>query len=527
MRFARAAVAVLFIGLSFATLGYAQNVSDVLGQTNAGRNVLAPTGGPSPVVMSRPVDPAEYVVGPGDMVQLNLTGGVNRSWDALILPEGTLFVPGIGPVPMTGLTLVEARRLILQRLSTEYRGVSVDLRLLRPRTFLVTLIGETTHPGALEVSATSRASELLSDGLFAPNASKRRVEIRRKTPQGETRIPMDLTRYRLTGTLAQDPLLREGDVLSFPRVVSEATVSGAVARPGPYELTETDSLSRVLLELAGGVVKNGTDQAVLVRFPDPTRKDSLSFRIQDVRSGKFDVPMRDGDHVYVYYQPRYQFLEQVSIQGEVQRPGLYPLMPGLTRLTDLVRIAGGFLPEADPSALRVYRPGLAGAPDPELERLSKLGRGDMTQGEYETLRARVVAQRQDFRVDWNRVKPGGDLDLVLKSGDAVTVDRTMVAVRVEGEVRLPGLVQYTPGRKVSEYVRLAGGYSDRAWKSKVRVKRAVTGQTILAKDVASLKPGDLVWVPERRESATWGNVQSALLLAAQVATIVLAVRAYR
>lgn len=523
------AAALLFAWVAcalVASLAHAQgSVIDQLGQAGAGRNVLAPTGGPAQPPMSRPVNPAEYVVGPGDLLQLNLSGGVNRSWDALILPEGTLYVPSVGPVPMTGLTLVEARRAILQRLSTEYRGVNVDLRLLRPRSFLVSLVGETSQPGALQVSATARASEVLVEALFNPAASRRRVEVRRPTPQGETRIVMDLTRYRLTGFLAQDPLLREGDILFFPRGVAEATIDGAVARPGAYELAEGDSLS-TLLALAGGVTRNSTDQAVLVRFPEPTRTDSLSFRIRDLLERRFDTLMRDGDRVYVYYQPKFHFLEQASISGEVQRPGSYPLLPGLTRLTDLVRVAGGFLPGADLASLRVYRPGLSGrVPDPELERLSKLGRADMTAAEYEALRARVTAQREDFRVDWNRVKPGGDLDLVLRGGDLVTVDRVMNAVRVEGNVRLPGLIQYEPGRRVNEYVRLAGGYSDRAWRGKVRVKRAVTGQTILAKDVATLEPGDLVWVPERGESSTWASLQTVLLLATQVATIVLALRA--
>ncbi len=522
----KARVAGVLTALLFlAAVAHAQGGAiDLLGASGAGRNVLAPTGGPQVAAMSRPVDPAEYVVGPGDMLQLNLSGGLTRTWDAKILPEGALYVPGVGPVPMTGLTLVEARRAVLHRLSSEYRGVFVDLRLLHPRSFLVNLIGETTRPGALEVSATSRASEVLSESFFNATASRRNVEVRRRTSQGETRIAMDLTRFRLTGYLAQDPLLREGDVLFFPRVVAEATVEGAVARTGRYDLAAGDSLSR-LLTLAGGAVPSATDQAVLVRFLDATHKDSLSFGIADVLAGRFDTPMRDGDRVYVYYQPRYHFLEQASISGEVQRPGAYPLLPGLSRLSDLVRAAGGYLSEADLASLRVFRAsGAAGEPDPELDRLAQLGRKDMTSSEYEALRARVTSRRQDFRVDWNRVKPAGDLDLVLRGGDLVRVDPIVASVRVEGEVRLPGLIHYESGRRAQDYVRLAGGFSERALRSKVRIKRAVTGQTILAKDVASLEPGDLVWVPERGESAAWQNLQTVLLVATQLATVVLALR---
>jgi protein involved in polysaccharide export with SLBB domain len=497
---------------------------DLMGATGAGRNVLAPTGAPPVAPMSRPVDPNEYVVGPGDMLQLNLSGGVNRSWEAMILPEGTLYVPSIGPIQLTGMTLANARHVVQQRLSVEYRGVAVDLRLLHPRTFLVYLIGETSAPGPHEVYATSRASELLTEPLFTEAASRRNVEIRRRTPQREIRTRMDMTRFRLTGYLANDPLLLEGDQVFFPRVSADVTIGGAVARPSKLDLAPGDSLS-TLLALAGGPLTSATDRAVLVRFVDATLKDSLSFNVGDVLAGRFDTLLRDGDHVYLYFQPRFHFLEQASIFGEVQRPGIYPILPGPTRLSDLVKLAGGFLPDADQGSIRVVRSvGPSGQADPEITRLSQLGRRDMTASEYEVLRARVASQRQDFRVDWKKVKVGGDLDIVLRGGDAVSVDQVVATVRVDGEVRLPGLISYEPGRSVEEYVKLAGGYSERALPHKVRVKRAVTGQTILARDVSALQPGDMIWVPERGDPQAWQNFQAVLLVATQVATIILALR---
>jgi protein involved in polysaccharide export with SLBB domain len=524
VRLARPAAALCALLLAAGEARAQGAVIDLLGSSGQGRTVLAPTGGPGHPPMSRPVDPSEYVVGPGDMLQLNLSGGVTRSWDALILPEGTLYVPSVGPVRLTGLTLVEASRAVHHRLSREYRGVAVDLRLLRPRSFLVKLIGETSQPGAHEVSAINRASEVLTEALFSARASRRNVELRRRTPEGESRVAMDVARYRLTGFLAQDPLLREGDEIHFPRVVAEAMVEGAVARGGLHDLRPTDSLS-TLLALAGGVLPSATDAAVLVRFLDATRKDSLSFRISDVRAGRYDTPMQDGDHVYVYYQPRYHVLEQVSISGEVQRPGAYPLLPGLGRLSDLVRVAGGFLPEADLGALSVFRAHpRAGEPDPEHDRLATLGVRDLSSSEYEALRAHVASRRQEFRVDWRRVKPGGELDLELRHGDFVRVGRVVASIRVEGAVRQPGVILHESGRSASEYIRLAGGFSDRAARGKVRIKRAVTGQTLLARDVRSLEPGDLVWVPERGDPTYWQNLQSVLMVAAQLATVVLALR---
>lgn len=519
-----AAALLLVAGSVFAQTG-AGGVIDLMGATGAGRNVLAPSGasiGQPP--MSGPIDPNEYVVGPGDMLQINISGGVTRSWDTMILPEGTLYVPSVGSIMVIGMTLVEARRAVLQRISKEYLGVSIDLRLLRPRSFLVSLVGETARPGAIEVSAASRASEILVEGLFAPNASRRSLEIRRRTPQGETRTVIDLVRFRLTGHRTEDPLLHEGDVLYFPRQSSEVWAEGAVGRSGRFELAPADSLS-TLLELAGGAVTESVDRALLVRFIDATHTDSLSFSIADVVARRFDLPLRAGDRAYVYYQPRYHYLEQVSISGEVQRPGSYPLLPGFSRLSDLMKAAGGFLATADVASVRVFRSDARAAEaDPEIDRLTQLGRKEMTASEYEVLRARVTARRPEFRVDWNRVKAGGDLDLALRPGDIIRVDAVGASVRVEGEVRLPGIVRFEVGRRVVDYVNLAGGFSERALRGKVRIKRAVTGQTILARDVPALEPGDLIWVPERGESSTWQNTQSLLLVLAQIATVLVAVR---
>jgi protein involved in polysaccharide export with SLBB domain len=444
----------------------------------------------------------------------------------MVLPEGGLFVPGVGSIPVTGLTLLDARRVVLQRMSSEYRGITLELRLLRPRTLLILLAGETTRPGPLEVSAASRASEVLTDALLSPASSRRNIELRRRTPEGDVRIRVDLVRLRLTGQMPQDPQFREGDLVYFPIARLPVSIAGAVGRAAPYELAPGDSLS-TLFTLGGGPAPDATDDATLVRFRDDTHSDSSTFKVSDVLSGRFNVPLQDGDRVFVYYKSRYHYLEQATIVGDVGRPGPYPLEPGGTRLSQLVVAAGGFLPTADLASLRVFRSsGLAGDADPEIDRLAKLSRKEMTTSEYEGLLARLTARREDFRVDWSRLQHEPELDFTLRGGDIIRVDPVVAAVQVEGQVRHPGLVRYQAGRKVDAYVELAGGFSERAMRGQVRVKRAVTGQMALARDVKTLQPGDLIWVPERGEPETWQNLQTALLVAAQVATVILALRLF-
>ncbi len=521
----RRALAALLAGLLLASSAAAQDrVLDLLGASGTTARMQTPGSAMSLVPMSGPVDPAEYVLGPGDVLQLNLSGSVTRSWDLVVTPEGTLYVQSVGSLAVAGTSLLEARAHVLKRVSEEYRGVSIDLRLVRPRAMLIHITGQSRLSGALEVPGSRRVSEILVDTVFAPRASRRNIELRRQTATGELRLLVDLFRFRLTGHRRLDPLLRDGDIVHIPVSSSHIGIEGAVGRPGQYEWVPGDSLS-TLIEIGGGPLPETVEDAWLVRFRDATQFDSVAFRVSEVLAGRYDIALRHGDRAFLYFQPRFHEPEHATILGEVHRPGAIPLEAGKTRLTDLVRSAGGFLERADLAALRVFRANrFAGEGDPEIERLANLSRKEMTASEYEVLRARLTARREDFRVDWRRVLENRDLDLFLRAGDIVRVDPIVAAVRVEGEVRRPGLVQYDPGRTVNAYVRLAGGLSNRASRAQMRVTRAVTGQTILAKDVRSIEAGDLIWVPERGETAAWQNAQSMLLVLAQIATVILAIR---
>jgi hypothetical protein len=78
--------------------------------------------------------------------------------------------------------------------------------------------------------------------------------------------------------------------------------------------------------------------------------------------------------------------------------------------------------------------------------------------------------------------------------------------------------------RIEEYVKQAGGFTDRAWRSHIRVTRAVTGQTFPAKNVRTLDPGDFVWVPERQDKSPWDYSRETLTAIAQIATVIIAIR---
>ena len=488
------------------------------GAAQPGASALGPgTGG----IVTAPVDPETYVVGPGDVFQLTLSGRVSRTDYLTVGPEGDLLIPGSGPVRISGLTLTAARTKLLRWLGAEFRGVRLDLQLARVRFMRVYLTGDVRNPGAAQVAATSRLSEALPDDVLLPGASHRNVEVRRRDG---TRVIGDLELFNRTGRYDLNPFLQDGDIIHVPAAVEFVTIFGGVPHGMQFELGPADSLN-TLLALAGGPLPSAqAEHCLLLRWRTPSQAESLWFDLADVYAGRTNPPLRDGDHAYVFSTARFHYLEHATIFGEVESPGVYPLMTGQTRLSDLVRAAHGFLPRANLSTIRVFRANRSVETDPEFDRLIKLSRGEMTDSEFEILRSMLAARREDFRVDWFRLERSPELDILLQGGDVVRVDPLFASVRVEGEVRRPGIIGYEPRRTVEEYVRMAGGYSERAAQNKIRVTRSVTGQSLRARDVAQLSPGDLIWVPERPDVTLWQHLTTLIAVAAQVATLVIAVR---
>jgi protein involved in polysaccharide export with SLBB domain len=467
------------------------------------------------------VDPKRYRVGPGDVFRIAIWGRVTRGDDVSVGPEGTMVIPGAGTVQLDGLTLEEARLRILQALERELRNVQMDVRLTRARGFLIYRTGQVREPGAAEANAFSRVSDVLPVSALAENASRRRVEIHHRDGSREV---ADLELFLLTGDPALNPYLRDGDILQVPVATEFIQASGALARPGRYELGPRDSL-RTLLRLAGDPVPAASaDRALLVRWPEPFRPDSLWIQLGDIYSGNVNPPLSDGDRFYAFFVPRYHEQPEAAIYGEVARPGAYPIVEGTTRMSDLVRSAEGFLPEGDLSAIRIFRRSpAANEKDPELDRLLRLSRNDLTASEYEKLRTKLAALREDYRLDWKRVQElGPEVDLLLRQGDVIRVDKLVSSIRVDGEVRHPGILAYQAGLSFDDYIEQAGGYANRAWRGKVRVTRSVTGQTLYAQDVPALGPGDFVWVPEKPDR-DWGRAGLTLLtVLATISTIALA-----
>src|SRR5947207_7160194 len=220
----------------------------------------------------------EYRLGPGDVLDVQIVGrlDVNRA-QIVVDPEGAIALPPLGTIKVAGLTLLEANREIAARARGIFRYADVSIAVISPRSFEVIVSGEVERPGTLQVLATQRLHEVvLTTGGITPRGSARYVQVIREG--GTTQI--DLLLFELKGDISQNPFVQEGMRIIVPPRVAPVTLTGAVRRPGEYELAPGGSL-RELLELTGGVsVTGAASQARLTRVGADGHKETSALDLR-------------------------------------------------------------------------------------------------------------------------------------------------------------------------------------------------------------------------------------------------------
>ncbi len=385
------------------------------------------------VFPTTPVNPAnvsqeDYVLGPGDEIQLEMFGQPDLFATPYgILVDGTISLPFIGRVPVAGKTMREAEQDITQRYTRFFRRPIVSMVLLNPRTVTLAVSGEVRRPGTYPLEGTNRipsVTQLIKlAGGTTQSADLSQVQVRRTRGNGESQIiSINLLNLLREGDLSQDLDLRDGDTVVIPattqmdrtvaRLTSEASfaadasdplniaVIGEVYRPGPYTVSPSDSVVRE----AG-----------------------------DVGAGR----------------------------GAGSRE--------LPRVTQAIQLAGGIKPDADVRKVQVRRATRNGEIqmiDVDLWKL--LQEGDLSQD--------IALQQGDTVMipTATALTPPEMQQLAVASFAPSTID-----INVVGEVKSPGTVKLPPNTPLNTAVLAAGGFDDRrANKSNVQLIRLKPDGTV-------------------------------------------------
>ncbi|WP_185964306.1 SLBB domain-containing protein [Aliikangiella marina] len=233
--------------------------------------------------------PVNYVMGPGDQLQIQLLGKVSQNINLTVSRDGTINFPELGPISLAGLNFTEAKSRIQETVKEQMIGVRAVISLGELRSIRVFVLGEAFKPGSYTVSALSTMTNaLFVSGGVKEFGSLRNIQLKR---QGEVITTLDLYDLLQKGDTSGDQRLQPGDVIYIPPVGKTAGITGEVKRPAVYELKNENNLES-LIQLAGGysasaypnishITRKSNSGFTTVIDVDLTTKQAKSTRLKD------------------------------------------------------------------------------------------------------------------------------------------------------------------------------------------------------------------------------------------------------
>jgi len=396
--------------------------------------------------------PKNYVIGPNDELLIDIYGNSEASYNLKVSPEGIINVEYVGIIPVAGLTIEAATSRIRSRLSTVYSGLrngstNLNIAVGNIRSIKVILTGEIVKPGTYTLPSLANVfNALYSSGGPTENGSFRSIELIRG---GKKIANLDIYDFLMKGEMSDNLRLQDQDIIRVPVYQSRIEIVGEVKRPGIFELRTGESF-KDLLSFAGDFTENAFRSRVKV-----LKNTEIERKIADISSDKFSEYKPNTGDKYFVDRVLERFVNRVTIEGAVFRPGAYELEQGLT-LSQLVRKAEGL--KEDAFRQRAYITRLK--PDNQTELIS---------------------------IDLAGILNGSVKDISLLREDIVSVSsifdlKEEYKVSIDGEVREPGTFEYAEKMTLEELVLKAGGFTEAATAQRVEISRRVKNSNLTAAD---------------------------------------------
>ena len=283
--------------------------------------------------------PNDYIIGPGDELQIRLWGQVGADLRVIVDRSGQIYVPQVGQISVAGVHYGNLEQHLKGNIAKVFKNFNLTASLGRLRSIQVLVVGNAHYPGTYTISSLSTlVNAIFASGGPAPEGSLRHIQVRR---DGVTITDFDFYDLLIKGDKTKDVRLQPGDVLYIPHVGPLVAISGSVNTPAIYEMKENSSL-RELIEIAGDLSTVADNSKITIdRFVDHQSRKTLEFPYDEQSR---TLHLEDGDIVRVFsIVPRFQ--DTVTLRGNVANPGRYPWKPGM-RVRNLI---------PDPQALLTRR----------------------------------------------------------------------------------------------------------------------------------------------------------------------------
>ena len=391
--------------------------------------------------------PVNYVLGPGDELQVSVNGVQEFNASVPVTVEGKVNVQYVGQIAVAGLTIEVATQKIKGAISRIYSTVrsgqsQVTVSLSGIRTIMVTIIGS-KQPGNYSISSLATVyNALFLGGGPGVNGTYRNIELIRNNKVYKN---IDIYRFLVSGNQSDNVGLKDNDVIRIPAYTNRVTLEGAVKRPGIFEMKKGENFSH-LLAFASGFNEFAYTSSVNV-----IQKTGKEFKVADIQESQYSsyVPL-NGDE-YRVSKILNRFENRIIINGAVFRPNTYSFYEGM-RVSDLIKQAEGLKEDA-----------------------------------Y-LKRARIVRLKEDLtkeivNVDLATAMTGNaTTNIVLKKEDVVTVYSVLdfkeeYKVTIEGEINRPSVYDYQDNLTLNDLIIAAGGLTGSASK-RVEIARMIRAEEI-------------------------------------------------
>ncbi len=395
--------------------------------------------------------PRNYVVGPGDQLNIQMYGYSEAEFSQTVSPDGNIYfaqATGVGPVSVSGLTIEQTKARIINRLSKRFVGLQktsfgpqntfLEVSLGGTiRSIRVTVTGDAVRPGTYTLSSLSTVMNAVYQA-GGPNdiGSYRKVQLIRNNRVAAT---LDLYDYLLNGIQRNDLRLQDNDNIRFTTFVERVEITGTVKRANIFEMLPGETLERLLF-YAGDFAAQAYKNRLKV-----TRLTDREVKVVDVTAPEFKTfVMQDGDLVTVE-RLLDRFENQVTIEGAVYRTGQYSLDNNRT-LKQLIQTAEGL-------------------------------KGDAFTGRISIVRTREDLAIENLSVNLTNILAGTEPDITLHREDQIIIPSRFdfvqpATISVQGEVNIPDPgMPYMANMTLNDALVRTGGLKESAAASMVEVIR--------------------------------------------------------
>ncbi|AUD07493.1 SLBB domain-containing protein [Spirosoma pollinicola] len=397
--------------------------------------------------------PRNYVVGPDDEISVDVSGASTGAFQLKVSPDGTVKVPDLAPIFVSGLTIEQAEQRIIARLRQGgYQGLgkpgsgtSANVSLTNIRSIRVILVGEVVRPGTYTITSlgTVLNALYLAGGPNPETGSFRKIQIIRGNRVVRT---LDLYDFILRADQRNNIRLQDQDVIRVADYETHVELTGQVRRPAIFEVLPGETL-KTLLSFAGGFADDAYRASITLRRN--TARERRIVTITEEQIAGF-VPQRGDKYNVGKILERYE--NRIQIAGAVMRPGDYSLEPGLETVKQLISRAEGLRKDAFTNRATIVRE-----------------RADM--------------DRENLSFDLGKLLRGEITDIPLQSQDSLTVLsirdlREDFYVTIEGAVNRPDTVKFAANMSVADLIAQAGGFEEGAKPNLIEVARRIRQDSV-------------------------------------------------